>query len=154
MERYAWGVVYIYIGVCKPFTYSKCVYTQLHPILRKTNLHNITHSLISQNLREWMFVIQLSLLIVTFLSIIPQFFSLRQTIKEVNPHLRIAPCVNMWSVFFFFFFCHLLNVMPLVECWCMHMPHCLGWPSGVDHTTGFERSMNSNSIVSHATLNL
>ena len=32
-----------------------------------------------------------------------------QSIKEVNPHPRIAPYVNMWSVFFFFL-CHLLNV--------------------------------------------
>ena len=39
-----------------------------------------------------------------------------QTTKEVNPHPRIAPCVNMWSVFFFFFFfCHLLNVGACVR---------------------------------------
>ena len=31
-----------------------------------------------------------------------------QTTKEVNPHPRIVPCVNMWIVFFFL--CHLLNV--------------------------------------------
>ena len=24
-----------------------------------------------------------------------------QTTQAVNPHPRIAPCVNMWSVFFF-----------------------------------------------------
>ena len=35
-----------------------------------------------------------------------------QTIKEVNPHPHIVPCVNMWSVTFSFFFylCHVLNV--------------------------------------------
>ena len=32
-----------------------------------------------------------------------------QTTKEINPHPRIAPCVNPWSVFFFFW-CQLLNV--------------------------------------------
>jgi hypothetical protein len=58
-----------------------------------------------------MFVVQISLLIVTFLSLISRILSLMQTIEEVNPHPRIARCVNMWNVtFFFFFFYHLLNV--------------------------------------------
>ena len=61
-----------------------------------------------------MFIVQISLLIVTFLSLISQILSLMQTTKEVNPHPRIAPCVNMWSVFFFFF-CHLLNVGACVR---------------------------------------
>ena len=55
-----------------------------------------------------MFVVQISLLIVTFLSLISQNLSLPQITKEVNPRPRIAPCVNMWSVTFFL--CHLLNV--------------------------------------------
>ena len=49
------------------------------------NLHNNTHSLSTRNPRERMFVVQISLLIVIFLSLIPQFLSLMQTIKEVNP---------------------------------------------------------------------
>ena len=68
------------------------------PKLRNINLHNITHSLISQNSREQTFVVQISFLIVTFLSLISQNLSLTQTTKEVNPHPRIVPCVNMWSV--------------------------------------------------------
>ena len=32
-----------------------------------------------------------------------------QTTQEVNPHPRIAPCVDMWSAIFFFL-CHLMNV--------------------------------------------
>ena len=82
-----------------------------HPKLRNFNLHNVAHSLIFRNPRDRMFVFQISLLIVTFFSFISQNLSLMQTTKEVNRSPRIAPCVNMWSVtFFFFFFCHLLNV--------------------------------------------
>ena len=75
---------------------------------------NITHSLVSRNPWERMFVFQIALLIVTFLSLISRILSLIQATKEVNPHPRIAPCVNMWSVTFFFL-CHLLNVG---ECVC------------------------------------
>jgi hypothetical protein len=93
---------------------------KLHPELHNFNPHNVPHSLISWNPRERMFVVKISLLIFTFLSLMSQILSLMQTIKEGNPHPRIAPCVNMWSVAFFFFFffffcwccclCHLLNV--------------------------------------------
>ena len=86
-----------------------CHLNSLHPKLRNMNLHNVTHSLISRNPRERMVVIQISLLIVTFLSLISQNLSLMQTTKEVNPHPCIAPCVYMW-IFFFFFLCHVLNV--------------------------------------------
>ena len=68
----------------------------------------ISTSIISQNPRERRFAVQISLLIVTFLSLISRSLSLMQATKEVNIHTRIAPCVNMWSVFFFL--CHLLNV--------------------------------------------
>jgi hypothetical protein len=98
------------------------------PKLRNANLHNVKHSLISRNPRERMFVFQILLLIVTFLSLISQNLSLMQTTQEVNSHPRMAPCVNMWSV----------------ECWCMHLPHRLGRPSGVDHTNVGDGRTNSN----------
>ena len=85
------------------------------------NPPNVTHSLISRNPRERMFVGQISLLIVTFSPLISHKLLLMQTTQEVNPHPRIAPChVNMWSVtflflFFFFFLCHLLNVGACVR---------------------------------------
>jgi hypothetical protein len=40
------------------------------PELRNINLHKVMHSLISRNPRERMFVVQISLLIATFLSLI------------------------------------------------------------------------------------
>ena len=90
----------------------------LHLKLRNINFHNVTHSPIFQNPKEWMFVVQISLFIVTLLSLISWNLSWMQTTKEVNPHPRIASCVNMWSVtflFLFFFLCHLLNVGACVH---------------------------------------
>jgi hypothetical protein len=87
--------------------------SHIHSKLRNINPHNVTHSLMSQNPRERTFVVQISLLTVTFLSLISQNLSLMQITQEINPHPRTAPCVNIWSVTFFFFFfslCHLLNL--------------------------------------------
>ena len=108
-------------------TFHVCVLSQIscfhvHPKLHNINLHNVTHYLISWNPRECMFIVRISLLIVTFLSLISQNLSLVQTTKEANPHPCIAPWVNMWSVtflFFFFFFCHLLNVGACIR----HIAH-------------------------------
>jgi hypothetical protein len=87
---------------------TRIIYGNIHPKLCNINLHNVTLSSIPK------LVIQISLLIVTLLSLISQILSLMQTTQEVNPHPRIAPCVNMWSVtflfLFLFFLCHLLNV--------------------------------------------
>jgi hypothetical protein len=62
-----------------------------------------------------MFVVQISLLIVTFLSLISQNSSLMQTTKEVTPHPHIASCGQHVE-------CHLLLIlllppllMPLIE---------------------------------------
>ena len=110
----------------------------VHPQLCNINLHNVTHSLISQNPREHMFVVQISFLTVTFLSLISQNLSSMQTTQEVNPHPHITPCVNICIVtFLFFFLCHLLEVGA---CIC----HSLGRPSGVDHTSVGDGKMNSN----------
>ena len=48
----------------------------------------------------------------------------------------------------------LLLLKSLDECWCMHMSHCLGRPSGVDHTTPLKCCTLYYSIVSHVTLDL
>ena len=92
-----------------------------------------------------MFIVQISLLIVTFLSFLSWNLSLMHTTQEVNPHPRIAPCANMWSVIFFFFFFLLLLLMSLVEGQCMRLPHRPGRPSGVDHTSILDdKKTNSN----------
>ena len=70
----------------------------INPKLRNINLHNITHSLVSRNPRERMFIVQTSLLIVTFLSLLSRISSLMQTTKKANPHSHITPCVNMSRV--------------------------------------------------------
>jgi hypothetical protein len=110
------------MGICVLITiFFICIlHTRIYTLNSVISTPVMSHSLISRNPRERMFVVQISLHIVTFLSLISQNLSLMQTIKEVNPHPRIAPCVNMWSVFFFFFFfffffCHLLNVGACVH---------------------------------------
>ena len=118
----------------------------IHPKLCNINLHNINHSLIYQNPRERTFVVQnyspychISLPYITNLSWM-------QATKEVIRHPRIVPCVNIWSVVFFFFLCHLLNVGA---CICH-----ITWEGQVEWTTPtrVERRMKSHPIVSHATL--
>ena len=117
----------------------KVALKDVHPKLR-----NITHSLISRNPRERMFVAQVSLLLVTFLPDVIQS-------TKVNPppsHCAMYQYVE----------CHfllLLLLLALVECWCMHIP--FAQEGRVEWTTlterrGEERRMNSKSIVSHATL--
>jgi hypothetical protein len=126
------------------------------PKFRNINLHNATHSLVSRNPRERiMFVVQISLLIVTFLSLTSRILSLMHTTKEVNPHPRIVPCVNMWSVFFFFL-CHLLNVGA-----CICPIARVNW-SELHHITPFQMlhfvlfhsvTCYTNSIVSRVHIN-
>ena len=125
-----------------PLGTSKIVKQSIHtPLTHSINSCNVTHSLISRNLREWMFLVQISLLIVTFLYLISRVLKLMQLTNEINLHPRIAPHVNMWSVFFLFFFsslCHLLNN------WCMDLSHCLekqvgGWHVRMDYVLWYRR---------------
>jgi hypothetical protein len=116
----------------------------VHPYLCNINSNNVTHSLISWNPREWRFVVQISLLIVTFLSFISYILSLMQTTQEVNPHPCIALCVNICSVFF--------STSSYATCWMLvhayvTSPGKAKW-SGPHHII----KISCLSIVSHATL--
>jgi hypothetical protein len=100
-----------------------------------------------------MFVLQISLLVVTFLSLISWILSILQITQEVNPHPRIALYVNIWSVtFLFFFICHLLNVGA---CVCH-----IAWEGQVEWTTPHHTTPRSPlkcctlcySLVSYTTL--
>ena len=55
---------------------------RLRPKLRNINLHSITQFLTSRNPREQIFVVQISLLIVTFLSLISQIMFLLMRLVE------------------------------------------------------------------------
>jgi hypothetical protein len=109
-------------GLPKTLSTNVCMYVCMymrvciHPKLHNINLHNITHSLISRNPREWMFIVQISLRIYCH-SVLPYFMNF--IINANHPRRHLTPshcaCVNMWDVTFFFFFffyflCYLLNV--------------------------------------------
>ena len=73
-----------------------------------------------------------------------------QITQEVDPHSRIAPRVNMWSVTFFFFFfflyfffflCHLLNVGAYAT-----LPGKAKW-SGPHHTIKIMHFVLSHSFT-------
>ena len=128
----------------------------VRPKLHNINPHNVTHSLISQNPREQMFIVQISLLIVTFLYLYITEFVINANHQRNQPTpLHCAMCY-MWSVafLFLFFLCH------LSECWCMRPPHCPRRPRGVDHTSVGDGRTDSivltsplcYSIISHDTL--
>ena len=114
----------------------------IHPKLRNVNPHNITHSLISRNLREWIVhSSNLTHYCHISLSYITNF------VIDAN-HQRSQPTPSHCAMCQYMK-CHLLILhLHLL----LLMPHRLGSPSGVDHTNGGEGTMNSNSIVSHATL--
>ena len=107
----------------------------IHPKLRNINPHNVTHSPISQNPRERMFVVEnLTPCCHMSLPYITKF------VINAN-HQRSQPTPSHCGMCQLLFLCLL---MPLVECWCMRPPHHLGRPSGVDRTSVGDRRTNLN----------
>ena len=69
--------------LCIQFNYGDI--PQNTPKLRNVNPYNLTHSLISRNPRERLFVVQISLLIVTFLSLISQNMVINENRQRSQP---------------------------------------------------------------------
>jgi hypothetical protein len=111
----------------------------VHPKL--CNINPYTLSTIPKP-RGRMFVVQISVFIVTFLFFISQIFVINANHQRRQPtlsHCTMCQYVECQLLVFFSFL-----LMPLVECWCMCLPHCLGRPSGVGHISVGDGRLNSN----------
>ena len=90
------------------FLYNKNAYFLIHPKLRTFKIRNVTHSRISRNPREPMFLFPISLFIVTFLSLISWFCHKSKPPKKSTHALGLhheSICVVSTKVEIFIVFC-------------------------------------------------
>ena len=86
-----------------------------------------------------MFVGQISLLIVTFFSPYITKFVINVNHPRSQPTPSLCAICQQCHVE-----CLFILLMPLVECWCMCPPHCLGRLGGVDYTSVGDGRTKSN----------
>ena len=117
-------IIFTNRGMSKTLWYRVTLYSQhvligiicVHPKLRNINLHNVTHSLLSQNPRERLFVVQISLLFVTFLSLISQNLSIMQNHQRSQPTpSHCIMCQHVECLLLLLLLFHLLNVGACVR---------------------------------------
>ena len=82
-----WGKVLLNEGFDSPARHLNTF--NVHPNLRNINLHDITCSLMSQNPKERIFVVQIALFVVTFLSLVSKFLFLMHTTKKSTHTLAL-----------------------------------------------------------------
>ena len=153
-----WGIFHIVLLVPQTL-----LWIWIHPKLHNFNLHYVTRSLISWNPRERMCMVQISLLIVSCLSLISHVFVINANHQRSQPTLLHCATCQYVECHLLILILLLLLLLPLVECWCMHPLHRLGRQSKVDHTTPFYMlhfvwfhsvTCYTNSLVSRIHVNI
>ena len=98
----------------------------------------MSHTLIFRNPRVWIFVVQILLLIITFLSLISRNMSSSKKSTHTLVLCHVSTCgVSPYSYYY----------SSYATCWMLVHASATspgGWPSGVDHTSVGDGGVNLN----------